>query len=95
MIKQLRFIPFILREIEDIDHIFAMDILMYLYKKRSGSVYEEIFRFFNNKTRLFVWETLMRLTENDFIINSKECNSFIISSKGIEKVEIAIACLKL
>lgn len=33
MIKQLRFIPFILREIEDIDHIFAMDILMYLYKK--------------------------------------------------------------
>lgn len=46
MIKQLRFIPFILREIEDIDHIFAMDILMYLYKKRSGSVYKEIFRFF-------------------------------------------------
>lgn len=94
MIKQLDFISFILREVHQVNYIYAIEILMNLYKTRTGLTYEDLFALFRNKQRLIVWETAITLSEYGLISYEEETGCFIIKDKGLEKVEMVNACLK-
>ncbi len=98
MVRQLKFISIILREIKQINYLYAVDILRLLLKHQSGMMINEFFDFFKGRSRLDVWETLMSLCDCGLITKTSgddENTLFYITPKGIEKLQMVNACLKI
>ncbi|HOB19426.1 MAG TPA: hypothetical protein PK830_07880 [Candidatus Atribacteria bacterium] len=98
MVDRLKFTQIILREIKQINYLYAVDILRQLSKRHDGMPISEFFDFFKGRSRLDVWETLMSLCEFGLIAKTPENKAdtlFFITPKGIDKLQMINACLRL
>jgi len=69
--NQLKFLQDVFFKIDSRYVIYAADILIQLYRAKSVMSIEEFFRFFRNKNKVDVWETLMLLNEQGYIFKLK------------------------
>ena len=97
MMNQFNFLTYVLKGVENKQHLYAADILFQLYKCRSALAIEDILSFFRNQNPLFVWETIMTLKDLGFIQNSHAASQryFCITETGVEKVHFILACFRV
>ena len=97
MLKQLEFIPIILKGIGQAQHLYATDILYQLYRYKTDMSIKELMDFFRNRSPLLVWETIMALSDLDYIQSActAEDARFAITKKGMERMQMILACFRL
>ena len=93
MLKQMYFIPFILRGIDSKQHLYAADILFQLYRCHKELTVEDFVSFFRNRNPFPVWETIMALKDMGYI-KSQSRRRFTITDTGKAKVQMMLACLR-
>lgn len=97
MLKQLEFIPIILNGLGQAYHLYATDILYQLFKQKDGMSIDNLIAFFRHRNQLIVWETIMLLLDLGLIktVTSKSTNHFVITTKGLEKIHMILACFNI
>lgn len=98
MVRRFMFISIILREIEEINYLYAVDILRQLSRYQNGMSIDDFYAFFRGRSRLDVWETIMSLSECGLIVKTPINNVnalYFITPKGNEKLQMINACLKI
>jgi hypothetical protein len=96
VLKQLEFIPVILKGVGPAQHLYAADILFQLYRYKPDMSIKELMEFFRRRNPLLVWETIMTLNDLGYIRPVCSAgNRFTITEKGIEKAQMILACFRL
>jgi hypothetical protein len=97
MLKQLDFIPIILKGIGQAQHLYAADILHQLYRYRPDMSIKELMVFFRRRNPVLVWDTIMMLSDLGYVRSVRIAaeDRFAITDKGTEKIQMILACFRL